>query len=388
MSPAIVINTYNRPQALARLLNSLQRAEYPAHAAIPLIVSIDRGGGAEVQTLAGQFEWPFGPKEVIVRSQHLGLFKHFFACGDLTERYDAIIYLEDDLAVSPVFYAYADQALSFYQHDDCIAGVSLYGLWFNGYTQQPFVPLADGSDVFFVQVPYTQGVAVTRSQWTKFSTWRHSSEAAAPPGVPIHEAWSRFDQDDWFPHFARFVVTTDRYFVYPRVSLTTGCGDAGTHFTQASRFFQAPLQRGKGTYHFNTLAESTAVYDSFFEIRPDRLNRLTGVLYGYDYAVDLYAVKSRPNLRAAYALTSRRCQRPIRSFGKTMWPLEANVIEQAPGAEIFLCRAEDVRWDRVATLLQWKSNYEYFLRGRTPGLKTMAKLMLARLAGLIGNRAS
>ncbi len=100
--------------------------------------------------------------------------QHFFACGDLTQRYEAIVYLEDDLTVSPVFYAYAAQALSFYQQDDRVAGCSLFGLWFNGYTQQPFVPLPDGSDAFFVQVPYTQGLAFTAAQWARFEAWRHS----------------------------------------------------------------------------------------------------------------------------------------------------------------------------------------------------------------------
>ncbi len=77
------------------------------------------------------------------------------------------------------------------------------------------------------------------------TAWRHSPLRCAELNVPLHEAWSRFDREDWFPLLARFVITTDRYFVFPRVSHTTGWGDAGTHFAQASRFFQVPLQRGK-----------------------------------------------------------------------------------------------------------------------------------------------
>jgi hypothetical protein len=379
MQPAIVVNAYDRPAALARLLASLQQAAYLPAVSVPLVVSIDRGGSAEVRQIAAEFAWSHGTKEVVYRDQHLGLVRHFFACGDLTERFDAIIYLEDDLTVSPVFYAYASQALSFYQQDDRVAGLSLFGLWFNGYTQQPFVPLADGSDAFFVQVPYTQGLALTRAPWARFAAWRHSPAAAARPSAPLHEVWAQFDREDWFPFLTRFGVTTDRYFVFPRVSHTTGWGDAGTHFDQASRFFQVPLQSGKLHYEFSHLDEAVAVYDSFFELHPDRLNRLTDQLRGYDYTIDLYAIKSRANLRAEYVLTSRRCRNPIASFGKTAWPLEMNVVERVPGTEICLCRTEDVRWDRWSRLQTWYSNYAYFARGRAPGLRTSLKLTLARL---------
>jgi hypothetical protein len=41
MNPAIVVNAYNRPQALARLLDSLQAARYPDGVPIPLVISLD-----------------------------------------------------------------------------------------------------------------------------------------------------------------------------------------------------------------------------------------------------------------------------------------------------------------------------------------------------------
>jgi hypothetical protein len=233
--------------------------------------------------------------------------------------------------------------------------------------------------VFFVQVPYTQGLAFTSAQWARFAAWRQSPLVSTPPAVPLHEAWSRFDHEDWFPLLARFVITTDRYFVFPRESHATGWGDAGTHFTRASRFFHVPLQRGKTRYDFKPLDKAEAVYDSFFELQPDRLNRLTEQLRGYDYALDLYATKSRANLRAEYVLTSRRCRNAITSFGKTVWPWEMNIAARTPGAEICLCRVEDVRWDRRSQLRAWYDNTRYFARGRTPRWTTLLKLALARM---------
>ena len=68
MLPAIVVNAYNRPAALARLLNSLQQAVYPVGAQVPLIISIDRGGDPQVRVLAENFAWPHGPKTVTLSS--------------------------------------------------------------------------------------------------------------------------------------------------------------------------------------------------------------------------------------------------------------------------------------------------------------------------------
>jgi len=80
-----------------------------------------------------------------------------------------------------------------------------------------------------------------------------------------------------------------------KVSLSTGCGDAGTHFNRTVTFFQAALQRSKQTYTFKNLDDSVCVYDSFFEILPDRLNRLNERLSAYNYDVDLYATKTERN---------------------------------------------------------------------------------------------
>src|ERR1041384_3012577 len=160
MYPTIVISAYNRPTALKRLLSSLAKAVFPKKNQTCLIISIDRGEDdayQQVVEIARAFEWAFGPKKVIEQQEHLGLVKHVFFCCGLTQKYDEVIYLEDDLIVSPAFYTYCTQAFNFYQADARIAAISLYSLWFNGYTQQPFMPLEDGTDVFFLQMPYTQG---------------------------------------------------------------------------------------------------------------------------------------------------------------------------------------------------------------------------------------
>lgn len=386
MIPAVVISTYNRPHSLERLLAAVRSAHYPAKTDVPLVISIDLGQkehDSHVRAIAEHFDWPFGYKRVIYQPEHLGVERHYFCCGELTQAYEAIIYLEDDLFVSPVYYYFASQALSYYESDDRIAGVCLYSLWFNGYTQQPFVPLMDDSDAFFLQIPYTQGQAFTRSQWQPFSAWLASGDRRPVAGDPIHSMFLKFAADDWFPVRTKYLVIEDKFFVFPRESFSTGFGEAGAHFAQASTYFQTPLQRFRRSFQFKGLDESPSVYDSFYEILPDRLDRLTNRLHGISYDVDMYGTKSLSNYHHENVLTSRACSSPRLTFGKVMWPPEVNVIEGVPGSEIVLCRQQDLKWGRLADLELQKGHYDFFTRRRPPGKKRLAQYwMLDLMQGL------
>jgi hypothetical protein len=176
--------------------------------------------------------------------------------------------------------------------------------------------------------------------------------------------WLHFDEADQFPMMTKYLVTTGQYYLVPRVSHTTGFGDAGVHFSAASTYFQAPLQYEKTHYELKPWAESWTVYDSFFEILPDRLNRLTNQLLGFEYAVDLYATKQPEQLTADYVLTTRECRSARLEFGQAMWPLEANVLNAVPGRGISLCQRDDLRWGRWAELQTRKRNHDYFNRQR------------------------
>jgi len=63
-----------------------------------------------------------------------------------------------------------------------------------------------------------------------------------------------------------------------------------------------------------------------------------------------------------------------------------NVVERVPGAEIFLGRADDVRWDQLSRLRQWQSNYLYFTRSRTPRLTTVLKLAFSKVLSRVWPR--
>ena len=373
LMPAIVIPAYNRPHALKRLLTSLAAAEFPSDLKVPLIISVDsehEGPNHSVRTVAEAFHWKHGPKEIVLHKEHMGLLQNFYYCGGLTDTYGSVIFLEDDSFVSPAFYQYAVEALAYFEEDPCVAGISLYRYAFNGFTHQPFEPLAEASDVFFIQVSSIMGQAWSSGQWKEFEKWRVANESReAKPDSILHDLWLKFPADDHFPILTRYLVSANRYYVFPRLSLTTGFGDAGTHFMKRTSYFQVPLQQSPMSFRFQKMDSSNSVYDSFMEILPVCIKRLAPDFRSLDFDVDLNATKDRRHIRAEHVITTRPCTNPLKSFALAMKPPEANLIFSTRGEGINLCRASDLHWDRWSGIRARKRLHDYFVRGNRMGLK-------------------
>ena len=383
MNPAIAIPAFSRPASLQRLLDAIAAADIPH--GTPLLISVDRTqeprhreGNAAVRDLVNRFRWPHGPLEVVFQPEPLGLVGNVFYCGAAALTFGAAVVLEDDLIVSARFHAYACRALDACGDDPRLAGISLNSPWFNGFTRQPFIPLLDDGDVFFLQLSTPQGQVYTAAQWAAFAGWLATATSATGATL-VHDMFASFPPDDWLGTKARYLADTNRYYVYPRESLTTASGDAGTHFSRATAFFQAPLQGRRRDFRFLPFDEAAAVYDSFYELRPDRLDRLTDRLGSYVYNIDLYATKPERQLRADTVLTTRPCRHPLLSFGRAQQPLEANVIAGTPGRGICLARREDVDMGPLATRAARYANDRYFARYDRPG-------RFNRLAGALANR--
>lgn len=380
MNPAIVVSSYNRPHALKRLLASIQAAGYPTGVSIPLVISIDPENGVPnpaVYEAAESFDWNRGAKEIVLHKERLGLLGNFYFCGSLTAQYGSVIFLEDDLVVSPVFHHFALQALRFYESDSNVGGVSLHRYAFNGYTHLPFEPLSGAGDAFFMQVASILGQAWTKAQWDAFARWRETSPKVGEEA--LHDLWSQFDADDYFPILTGYLVATDRFYVFPRVSLTTGFGDAGMHFSKSTSYFQVPLQYEKTAFNFDDLQTSNAAYDSFMEILPRCLQRLSPALRGMEFDVDLNATKRPRHFKTERVVTTRSCRSPLQTFALAMRPPEANLVFDAPGEGINLCKPADLLWDTWSGIETRKKLFEYAARGRS----SLGQSLLYRAAGLL-----
>lgn len=336
--PAIVVVAFNREISFRRILDSLARAQY--HTPVTLILSIDNNGkNRHIAEVAYDFEWKHGEKRVIYHPEHLGLRKHVLSCGDLVYEFGSILVLEEDIFVSPVFYDYACKVTEFYRHDKRIAGVSLYTLPYVEGRKQLFIPLNDSSDVFFIQTAGSIGQVWNVDQWTAFRKWYDlKPDLADIRGMSqIIKEWP---SHSWKKYFVGYMIVHDKYFVFPKKSYVTNFSDGGTNMITKTYFLQVPVQLQKTNYAFVAMDDSSAVYDAYTEILPDRINRMTQTLQKYDYDVDLYGQKdyfSKPLI-----LTTRKCKNPILGFDRNMKPHEMNIIMDIQGSAISLAKKENV----------------------------------------------
>lgn len=360
--PAIVVVAYNRLHSLQRLLYSLSRAICPEDT--KLIISIDHSeGNTAIVDCAYQFEWDAGDKEVIVHPSNLGLRKHILSCGDLSEKYGSVIILEDDLYVSPFFFDYVVQALDFYSDDENISGIGLFNYRHTEkVSSEPFVPVADAGDVYFVQYACSWGQAWTKRQWTEFRIWHETNpDLVKIPGMP--ENVIRWPERSWKKYFIGYMVLHNKFFVQPRVSLTANFDDIGSNRTLSTYEVQSVLLIEQKEFKFKYLKESVAVYDSHFEIMPDKIKNTHMILSGYDFAVDLYGYKNPGKIKESFLLTTKKSRNKIHGYARELKPHEMNIFFNIHGDEIVLCRKGDILPEsRKERILKYISAFNYFYR--------------------------
>lgn len=325
--PAIIIIAYNRAEALRRLLTSVAAADYPRDSSIPLVISIDKGDNADVTDVADSFVWEYGKKEVIKRTENMGLKAHVLACSKLTSEYGSSIILEDDLFVSNDFYDYSVAALEFAKNDDRIAGISLYNHLLNVHAREPFEAEKDESDNWYFQFASSWGQAYSAGQWKAFEEWMQRNDNTPFPDT-VPENVRTWDNGSWLKYYIRYVVETDKFFLYPNVSRTTNFTSGGTHRSGQAADFQVPLiNKGNMGYRFRSLDESKSIYDAYFEnvcLKEKFADEKDGI------TIDLYGKKPVPE--KGLLLSSKALPyKIIRSYGRYLRPIEANIRNDIPG---------------------------------------------------------
>ena len=348
--PAIVVIAYDRPDALKRLLDSIENAVYPENTRPDLVISIDKSDSDAVVNVAQSFSYSHGGKVVLARKSRLGLRKHVLSCGELTKDYGSIIVLEDDLFVAPCFYEFACSALDFSQEDDRIGSISLYNHLFNVHKRESFCAIDDGYDNYYLQLASSWGQAYTKDQWISFRTWYDANENRnlAAPAVPANvSGWS---EKSWLKYYIVYLIETGRYTLYPRIGMTTNFGDAGTHADKSDTDLQIPISGSRihPYCNFSTTAQSRAVYDSFFEpvafIRDGKIvfglpQEASGTEDNEPLVTDLYGIKPVEKLLSGCSrvLSSQRLPyRIVKSFGRQMRPVDANIVYDVGGNDFYL----------------------------------------------------
>jgi glycosyltransferase involved in cell wall biosynthesis len=340
MNIAIIVIAYNRPDSIGRLLKSLDSANYSDEQPT-LILSIDNCGDRSVLDVAEAFDWKHGDKQVRFHEERLGLRRHVLSCGDLSSDYDAVIVLEDDLYVSEDFYRYTRAAIGNYNGVAECAGVSLYNHQINVHNMLPFDPISDGSDVYYLQMASSWGVAWDSAQWQCFRQWLNVNQDYDFEQSPLPRKIKNWKDTSWLKLFAAFLYEEDRYFVYPRISLTTNFSDPGTHVDTGDTRFQVPLASSRiGEYTFSSIESSVAKYDAYFESRS--LWKTLG-LKDEDLVCDLYGygrLAETGQLMLSPLKSTAKC---VQGFGLALKPHDQNVFSAIEGSEISLYEISDTR---------------------------------------------
>lgn len=325
--PVVVVPAYNRPMALKRLLNSLNRVNYGSEN-VTLIISLEYGADQRVVQLAEEFEFKHGSKLVKQAKEKLGIKNHIMQCGDLSLEFDSVIVLEDDLFVAPGYYQYACQALEYYDNEPAVAGISLYSQNYNETAQLPFVPVPGPEQVYFMQLASSWGQAWTSNQWINFKKWMETNPALDFTDLP--ENIQNWPSDSWKKLFNLYLVRQGKYFVYPYRSYTTNnSGFGGKNMVDKGTLFQVPISvDNKADEHFSfpEFHQQPVKYDAFMENNGELLADLLD-LNRNEITADLYGTKPAHLLKTYnYIFSSREGGKPVRSFPLELKPPELNAM--------------------------------------------------------------
>lgn len=359
--PALVIVAYNRPNSLGRLLSSLQNAYYNSKD-INLIISIDKSNNPDIYKIADDFNWLHGSKEVIKRPKRLGLRNHILSCGSLTKEFKSIIILEDDLFVSPFFYEFSMKAFECYSCDQNISGISLFSHCFNEALRIPFLPFVDGSDVFFLQIASSWGQIFWEEPWNDFLLWYKKKPdlkkiRCIPPKIV------RWPDSSWKKYYIAYLILENKYFVYPRVSLTTNFSDTGgQHYKNRTALNQVPLLFGSKKWNFIPFHESFSKYDAYCELLSDSIKKFNSNFNNYDFEVDLYGNKLIEDITKPYIITSKKCDKPVYSFGLDFKTLELNIISNNYGDFFSFSPITKIHDSRVEKIFRKVKFFNFFYR--------------------------
>jgi hypothetical protein len=333
--PAICCVGYNRPQSMERLLKAIGRS-YFEYDDIPLIISIDECDKSdEVQAVADDFIWEHGTKQVIRYPERQGLRKHILQCGDLSEKYGAVLIFEDDVLPASDFYNFTVQALNFYEQDDHIVGVGLFSqqLIFD----RPFNPAHRGADAYLLANDISSGECWTKEKWKDFRKWYEINKDSLSENNSEIPKWvfNYPAKTSWCRPFVYYLAETNKYYVIPYTSLATNMGEAGTHSDMVDDLSQVPLQEGTGIqYRFVPYPEMVK-YDLFLNRVDIPLQGISGIpmekilnnISGYRYDLKGYEYMLSTELLDCEVLAS---------WGINMDPPEANIINDNVGKGIYL----------------------------------------------------
>lgn len=283
----LVVVGYNRPLALTNLLANVN-ALLVGDATVDLVISLDGGASESVQKVASKFHHKNGTKKIVQHAENLGLRQHILACGDLTKTLGNVIILEDDLELSPYLFQYAKWVLGEYKNEDRLAGFSMYAYQLAETSLKPFYRLKnDQHPVHLMSFPSSWGQLFTPAQWSGFRNWLSANKNTEVPLPPFVKKWS---PGSWKRDMLRYLIDTQKHFLYPYQSYTTNKGYKGVNFPISIPMYNVPLADHFAKMDLPALKYLTE-YDEYFELAPVHMAKLIPNADPKSLTVDLLGSK-------------------------------------------------------------------------------------------------
>ena len=339
---AIVVVAFNRSKSLKRLLNSLNNVRYSNEDNVRLIISIDKSPVDEVYKIAEDYLFEHGDKELIRHNKNLGLKNHILMCGEISQQFDAVIVLEDDLIVSPNMYEYAVSCIDMYDQDEDIAGISLYTHLRNFHNDMPFTPRRNSYDVFFMQISQSWGQVWTKRMWKEFKDWYDAFSLREEKDIEglFPKSISNWGEKSWLKYHMMFLYETNKFFVYPYNSHSTNFTEIGTHNKRTNTNYQVPLYLSDDKkYNLPKSMKDSVVYDIYFE--SIELKNMLEKKYPV-ITIDLYGIKwgdfkNELSECSDFLLSSEVLPFDVvQSYVRELRPIENNVLYDIEGEQLFI----------------------------------------------------
>lgn len=335
--PAICCIGYNRPASMQRLLGSIGKAIFDSED-ITLIISIDESDKSnDVEQIANDFQWNHGKKLIRRFPERQGLKKHCLQCGDFSEEYGAIIFLEDDVVVAPGFYRYAVAALEAYGMDKRVFGISLYHENFMSTARFDFHAVHTGGDAYYLQNELSHGHCWIGTQWKNFRKWLIENGDKFPEydcRIPksVH-GWKT--ETSWSKSLDNYLIQADLYYIAPYESFATNMSELGEHAKATTDICQTIMSDSLlNSYKFLPF-EECAVYDMFFERKDKKIFDSIG-MNSMETLMDLNGLRyDWTGFKYTFSI-QKLPFRVIKSYGANLDPIENNIRYEIPGDAIRL----------------------------------------------------
>lgn len=253
----VKILTFNRPASLLRLLESLERAIYPAEKQITLIISVDQDENMNssnhlrenVLNVAKTFRFSHGQCRLENLHRHIGLVGQWINAWEPSDDNEILVVFEDDLTVSQHWFTWLNLAVSNYYADSTNFDSRLFGIslqsqktivgedMYRKRGQSPASLLSPEIKYYKYQLLGTWGAVFFPRHWKEFQQWYHSLNPGFEPCVPTLYSnfwWKRKPKSVWSQWFIRFAFERGYYSLYTNfpneMALVTNHREPGENF--------------------------------------------------------------------------------------------------------------------------------------------------------------